>query len=425
MKLVFHGGASEVGRSCIELVTEGDRYILDAGIKFQEHGFLYPDKVLEYPNIDGLFLTHAHLDHSGALPLFEHYNLICPIFTTVQTKVITKIMLKDSYKIARIKNLHPAYNKTDLKKVKKAMKLVHFLKEYTHRTIQFKFFNAGHIPGSASILIRAEGKNILYTGDINTRETELMYKADTDYGPVDILITESTYGNTKLPDRKQLEQAFLDKVEETIERGGSVLIPTFALGRAQEILHILSKRRFHAPIYFDGMCRKLTSKILANPSTYVRGKENLSRMFYKVAKKVKSQEQRRELALHKQAIYVTTSGMLQGGPIMHYLEFMWGNPKNSILMMGFQCKRTNGRHLFEDGYVYLKGWKTFVKCEVQKYDFSGHSDTDNLKELITKVNPKHLIIQHGDPSQANALAAWAKGKGFDTFVPKVNDAKEF
>lgn len=425
MKLTFHGGAYEVGRSCIELFTEGERYILDAGIKFKENGFLYPERVVEYPEIDGLFLSHAHLDHSGALPLFEHYNLICPIFTTIQTKGITRIMLKDSYKIARIKGLHPAYSKLDLKKVRKAMKIIQFDKEYKHRMIKFKFFNAGHIPGSASIWIKTEGKTLLYTGDMNTRETQLMYKAHTQYGPLDVLIVESTYGNKNLPNRHETEEAFLAKIEETLTRGGSVLIPTFALGRAQEILHILSRKKFNVPIYFDGMCRKLTNRILLNPSKYVRNKPQLANMFYKRTKKINHREQRREIALNEQCIILTTSGMMQGGPVMDYLKYLWGNPKNSVLLMGFQCKRTNGRHLLEDGYVYIDGWKTYVKCEVQKYDFSGHADKEGLHQLILSARPKHLIIQHGDPEQAEALADWARKQKIDIFVPKVGDSLEF
>jgi len=108
MKLIFHGGAREVGKSCIELQTGNDRFLLDAGLKFKEGGFEYP-KVVEVGDIDGVFLTHAHLDHSGALPMLENRHLTYPIFTTAQTMSLIKILLKDSYKISRIRRLHRAY----------------------------------------------------------------------------------------------------------------------------------------------------------------------------------------------------------------------------------------------------------------------------------------------------------------------------
>ncbi len=213
MKLIFHGGAKEVGRSCIELQTQGDRYLLDAGIKFKEGGFEYPDKVIDYPDIDGLIISHAHLDHSGALPLFEHYNIICPIFCTRLTLALTKILLKDSYKIERIRNLHPAYNNTDLKKVEKSVTLLDYDKLITHRKINFILRNAGHVPGSAMTLIEAEGKKILYTGDTKLKTTEVMKGAFTDYQDIDVLIIESTYGARELPDRNELKKKFLDKIE--------------------------------------------------------------------------------------------------------------------------------------------------------------------------------------------------------------------
>ena len=207
MKLAFHGAAKEVGRSCIELQTQGDRYLLDAGIKFKEGGFAYPERIINLPDIDGLFISHAHLDHTGALPFFEHYKIICPIYCTKLTYGITKILLKDSYKIARIRHLHPAYTKTDLRRVQKDVRFVKYDKNYKHRKIRFTFKNAGHIPGSAMILIEAEGKKILYTGDTKLITTDLMKGPDLEqYKDIDVLIMESTYGDRGLPDRKATEE---------------------------------------------------------------------------------------------------------------------------------------------------------------------------------------------------------------------------
>ncbi|MBD3209443.1 MBL fold metallo-hydrolase [Candidatus Woesearchaeota archaeon] len=422
MKLIFRGGAQEVGRSCIELRTGGDRYLLDCGVKFKEDGFAYPKGLLDVPGVDGVFITHAHLDHSGGLPFFEHKQLKGPIFCTSQTKILTKILLKDSFEVARIRHLHPAFSKVDLKEVKKDIRVVRFDKKFTHRKVGVTFYNAGHIPGSASILIEAEGKRLLYTGDMNLAQTMIMKEVIPDYGgPIDILITESTYGYRDLPDREALAQRFLDKVEQVLAQGGSVLIPVFAVGRAQEVLQILSLGEFKAPIYFDGMAKRITRHILSNPSKYVKHKERLAEMFYEVVHLVKNREERDRVA-QRQGIFVTTSGMLQGGPVLHYLKHLWHDTKSAVLLTGYQCKRTNGRELLDHGFVYMKGWRTKVHCQVEKYDFSGHSDLTQLKQYIECVNPKILIVQHGDPTSVVHLTSWAeRSLGCDVHGPRVLD----
>lgn len=273
-------------KSCIELISQANRFLLDAGVKFKEDGFEAPFNVFNIPNIKGLFLSHAHLDHTGSLPLFEHFNLICPIFTTQQTKELTKILLKDSYKIARIKHLHPAYQKNDLKRVYNATRIVEFDQWYKHMNLEFMFLNAGHIPGSAMVLIKTEDKKILYTGDYKYKTSELMKGVDSEIdsnvnlNDIDVLITESTYGGKPLPDRQGIEDSFLDMIDEVIKKG-SVIVPVFGLGRAQEILIVLSRRKWSVPIYIDGMAVEVTKKILSGNPTYLNQRKILAEMFRK------------------------------------------------------------------------------------------------------------------------------------------------
>ncbi|MFA5797649.1 MAG: MBL fold metallo-hydrolase [Candidatus Woesearchaeota archaeon] len=431
MKFVFHGGAKEVGKSCIELVTQGNRFILDAGLKFKEHGFEAPFNVFHIEQIDGLLLSHAHLDHTGSLPLFEHYNLLCPIYCTAQTKELTKILLKDSYKIARIRHLHPAYQTMDLKKVDQSTHIVQFDKEYQAKNISFAFLNAGHIPGSSMILIKTEGKKILYSGDFKMDTTALMkgardsFKKNYDSGAlqnIDILICESTYGDKPLPNRKEIEENFLRRIDEVIIKG-SVIIPVFSLGRAQEILLLLAQKKWAVPVYFDGMCVDVTDLIMKNDPSYIVNKQKLSNALkHVIAIKKESQ---REKIIHQRAIFISTSGMVQGGPVMHYIENMWGNSDNAIFLTGYQCKRTNGRTLLDDRSLYLSGWKTYVKCQVEKFDFSGHADANELKEFVGLIKPQHVIFQHGDPEAVDILVAWAKSFRYDAYGPNVDDTIEF
>lgn len=427
MRLVFHGAAREVGRSCIEIQTEGDRYLLDCGIKFTADGFQYPERVFDVGKLDGILLSHAHLDHTGALPLFEHYQMVCQIFCTAETLAIAKILLKDSYKIANIRHLHPAYGKTDIREVEQATTHVRFDKWYRHRKLKFMFLNAGHIPGSAAILFEAEGKRVLYTGDFNTRTTRLMQPADfgaavRQYGPIDTMITECTYGHRQLPSRDELEPAFLDAVRRVVGRGGGVLIPVFAVGRAQEILITLGKQRWDCPIYYDGMAKEVTRTVLTHQSDYVINKDLLNAMHFDRTQHVTSEDHRERAAGERPAIIVAPSGMIQGGPAIHYLKRMWNDQKSAVFLTGYQVKGTNGRHLLEEGYVSIDGWRTNVKCEVQKFDFSGHADIEDIKKAIWAVNPKRLIVQHGDEESVANVVAWAKEQTpFEVYGPGIGD----
>ena len=427
MKLVFHGAAREVGRSCIEVQTGGDRYILDCGIKFTADGFKYPEGIFDTPELDGVLLSHAHLDHTGALPMFEHYKMVCPIFCTAETMAITKVLLKDSYKIANIQHLHPAYDKTDIREAEAATTHVKFDAWYQHRKLRFMFLNAGHIPGSAAILLEAEGKRVLYTGDFNTRTTRLMAPADfasivKQHGPVDAMVTECTYGHRQLPSREELEPAFRETIRKVIARGGSVLIPVFAVGRAQEILIILGQEKWDCPIYYDGMAKEITRTVLTHQSDYVINKDLLNEMYFDKVQTVTSDEHRDQVARERPAIFVATSGMMQGGPAIHYLKRMWNDPRNAVLLTGYQVQGTNGRHLLEEGYVSIDGWRTNVRCEVQKFDFSGHADIEDIKKAIWAVNPKKLIAQHGDEESVANVLAWAKAETpFEPYGPEIGD----
>lgn len=428
MKIEFHGAATEVGRSCISIKTDkGNTYLLDFGIKFKENGFLMPENIPRVEDIKAIFLSHAHLDHAGGLPLVEHMNLDCPIFCTKQTFAIAKILLKDSYKIERIRNLHPAYDKIDLKEVQKDTRYVDFDKWYNFGDLKFIYLNAGHIPGSAMILFEVEGKRLLYTGDFNARESLLMHSnfdSPELSKKIDILITESTYGYTDLPDREELEKKMMASIKETIDAGGSVLVPVFALGRAQEALIMLAKNNCGANVYMDGLCKKITRSIIDSKSKYVANAGVLDKAFNEKTHWIGSDKKRKD-AIKNGGIFITTSGMLQGGPVMHYLKQMWHDEKNKIMLMGFQCKRTNGRNLLDEGFVYIDGWKTFVKCKVEKYDFSGHSDKTAVQNFVKRTNPSIIVFQHGDVEAVQMLKEWAeKNTKAKIYAPVVGDSFE-
>ena len=401
-KITFnvHGAGGEVGRSCFTLTTSNTKVILDCGVKLGEETE-YPINPELITDADLAIISHAHLDHTGYLPLAYKQGLRCPVVLTSATKAITKILLKDSFNIDRMEHHKPEYSKEDIYGVQSLMKKARYNKLY-EGAIKYKFYDAGHIPGSASIVLQIGNKNILYTGDINTQETRLMHKANLKVEEeIDTLIMESTYGDRNHPARKEQEKDFKQNIKNTLRKGGRVLIPVFAVGRAQEILLMLADTNFKVPVYFDGMAKKVTESILRE-SDYIKEPKKLSKAYRRV-KIVRRAYQRTQIA-REPGIFITTSGMMEGGPVIDYLKYLWHDDKTAILLTGYQAEHTNGRLLLESNTVFIDGWKTKVKCFVKKYDFSAHADQQGLIEIARKVNPKKIILIHGDPECRSELA---------------------
>jgi putative mRNA 3-end processing factor len=422
MKLIFHGGAREVGRSCVELVVKDKRILLDCGLKLTTEDTEYPLGIENPDKINAVFISHAHLDHTGALPLFDHKGMNCPVFATKTTKALTKLLLKDALKIGKIKHQHLGYDTPDIKRAMSCMLRVNVNIEGNFEGIEYKYFDAGHIPGSGLILLKIpeEGseKKILYTGDINTIETKLHYAANTPFTDIDLMICESTYGDREHPPRERTELNFIKEINDTIARGGSILIPVFALGRFQEIMLLLAEQKFKIPVYFDGMGIEATNIILDDADD-LRDAKTLRTVFGK-AKKITSASKRTE-ATKKQSIIVTTSGMLTGGPVLFYLNQFYSNPKNAVLLTGYQGENTNGRLLLETGAVFIDGFKKQVKCTVKQFDFSAHAGMSQLKSLVREIKPKKIFFMHGEEQAINNLTEWATALGMDAYGPKNND----
>lgn len=431
MKIQLLGSAQEVGRSCI-LVN--DIYLLDAGLKIGPEESEYPLDFSE-KDVKAVFLSHAHLDHTGALPLLNHLGLRCPIYATKITKQITKILLHDSIHIEKLSK-NPAYSEENINNILSYFQFVEYNKEYELKgagfsakkgkglgndsRIKFKLFDAGHIPGSGSFLLtindNGKDKTLLYTGDINTISTYLLNgltydkqiakenakpKSKKNKLNIDVMICESTYGGRNHPSREEQENEFLDIVERTVDNKGSVLIPAFSVGRAQEILIMLSKRKFDAPIFLDGMAKKVTNLLLDFPA-YVKDAKLLKKAISNV-EFVKDYNHRQMIVKNK-GIFVTTAGMLDGGPVMDYLKYVYDDEKNAILLTGYQAEGSNGRMVLEQKKVIVDNKMLNVKCFVNKFDFSAHCGQKELLQLLKNLNPTHLIINHGDAEEMNALA---------------------
>ncbi|RMF54775.1 MBL fold metallo-hydrolase [Candidatus Woesearchaeota archaeon] len=419
MQLIFHGAAREVGRSCVEVASE-KRFLFDAGIKITAEQPEHPTHIDDLRGIAGVFLSHGHLDHCGALPLLDHTGLRCPIFCTSATKAITRILLKDALKIERIKHHHPAYDKNDVFKALDSVQKVRYGQKNYLEGIEFAFQDAGHIPGSASIMVEVEGKRILYTGDINTTQTMLLKGAFVNFPKINTLICESTYGEKDHPERKKEEKAFLSKVKE-ISDTGSVILPVFAVGRAQEVMMMLAKKDFSVPIYMDGMAKSVTELFEQEPG-FIRDVSLLQKSAEKV-EFIESRDEREE-ALKKKGIFLTTSGMLSGGPVIKYLTELGDNPNNGILLTGYQTEDSNGRLLLEEGRVIIDNKLIKINSQVKQFDFSAHAGMRELKELVRKIMPEHAIFVHGDKSATLSMAKFAESLGIKACAPKTDEILE-
>ena len=382
MKFEFLGGAEMVGRMGMTMKSSKSTMLVEYGLSPTKP----PEFPLPAPKVDHAFLTHAHLDHCGMIPqVCGRYN--CELFTTPLSAEVGELMMNDTLKIAKAEDYVQPYTTGDIERTMRAVVPMKYGDTISLDGVDVTMNDAGHIPGAAMFEFERDVKTV-YTGDIHTEAQRLVGPAR----PLDCtnLFIEGTYGGRTHPSRKETEQRFLAKIEEVIDRGGTVLIPCFAVGRTQEIMLLL--RNLGYDMWVDGMGRAVTRLFLDYPE-YIKDVKHL-----KSAKK-RFNEVRNGASrdnARKGDIIVTTGGMLDGGPILGYLKGLKDDPKSAILLVGFQAEETNGRMLLEQGCVKIDGDVYPVACELQRYDFSAHADHGQLIRFIEKCDPDNVIIMHSD-----------------------------
>lgn len=395
MEFSFLGGAREVGKSSVQLKTQGLSLVFDSGIKLTEP----PTYPLPCDHVDGVFLSHAHLDHCGNLPALHRQHMM-PVYATDVTFELSHMLQADSIKIDKLKGYPPKYAEKDIARMRAGEVHVVENKRYRfHGKADFTFYDAGHIPGACGILVEAADRSVFYTGDTHASSTRLVNGAIYPEH-ADVVISESTYGNRLHPDRKSVENEFLAEVQETLERGGVALIPVFAIGRTQEILMLLEG--IDSTIYLDGMAKRASQTILRFPDT-LRDPYRLQSAVNETVC-VKGRRARKK-ACQKACVIVTTAGMLEGGPVLDYLSHLHRDPQSSIMLTGYQVEDTNGRLLVEKGYVVDEesGQRFNVDMNISQYDFSAHSDREELASSIAGMDPEEIVLVHGDDESVEAL----------------------
>jgi putative mRNA 3-end processing factor len=406
MKLRFLGGVDEVGSLSMLADINGRNILFDYGLTPT-----YPPKFpLDPPPVERMFLSHAHIDHSGMIPRLAGLYSSHVTCTSISSNM-TKLLLEDSLNISRKGDYPLPYSRGDFRAALELFDIINFDAIRQVGEVPIFFHPAGHIPGSTMFEIGYTGGTALFTGDINTVDTQLLYGCK----PVkcDILIVESTYAGREHFDRTEIEKQFKEKVEEVTGRGGLAVVPAFAVGRSQEVMMLLASGDYD--LYLDGM-GNYVAKLLLKAPEFLRSHKKLQKVFRKVRKIMNPDTRQR---VDNGDVVVTTSGMLDGGPVIEYINKIRKDPKSAVLITGYQVEGTNGRMLLDTGKMNIRGVDKEVECETAFFDLSAHSGHTDLVNFIKGCDPQEVVLCHGDNREA--LVDDLQSEDFKVLLPKVNE----
>ncbi|WP_336326865.1 MBL fold metallo-hydrolase [Halovenus sp. HT40] len=406
MDVQFLGGAGEVGRSAL-LVN--DSLLLDYGIK--------TDTPPQYPvgdvDPEAVIVSHGHLDHAGAVPALLTGSKRPPVHWTPPTRALALRLAEDTLKLHGNTPQCP-FTETHVRRLTQVSETHGYRESFEAAGHEITFFNAGHIPGSAHVLIDDSETRLLYTGDFHTEDQRLVSRT-TARADVDAVITESTYHDVTHSNRERLEEQFVESIQTTVWQGGTVVVPVFAIGRAQEILLICARNDIDC--YLDGMAKDITRTLRQYPD-YVRDPDALRRAVSN-ARFVTGKDGQRARLTEKNTVILTTAGMLGGGPAVSYIPRIRQHPTNKIALTGYQVEGTPGRELVETGRAEFDGRVLPVSAQVEQYDFSAHADREGLRAFLDDYRETPIIVNHGDDcaGYADRLAA----DGFETTAPELGE----
>ena len=434
VRVTFLGGSREVGRSCYLLQTPNSKIMIDCGVNVsnvQASPYLYVPEVQPLHEIDAVVITHAHLDHCGLVPLLYRYGYDGPIYLTAPTRDLMVLLQKDFIEVSeREGNAVPYDSKFIREALKHTITLDYGVVTDISPEVRLTFYNAGHILGSAIAHFHiGEGLyNIAFTGDFKFERTRLFDRAATNFPRLEALVMEATYGGSEdfQPSRKEAEEQLIAVINETLKRGGKVLIPTFAVGRSQEVMIVLEeairekKIEREVTVYLDGMIHEATAIHTAYPE-YLNSKlrdmifhHGINPFISESFVNVDSSSKRDEVLNDPEpSVILATSGMLNGGPVMEYFRHLAEDERNTIVFVGYQAEGTLGRRI-------QKGWKEVpfsvngrrevvkVNMRVETVDgFSGHSDRRQLMNYVKALSskPEKVVTIHGEESKCVDLAS--------------------
>jgi len=406
MELRFLGGVGEVGRSAL-LVN--DRLLVDCGMKTGSP----PQFPVGLRSLDpeAVVASHGHLDHVGAVPSLLSGDARPPIHWTPPTRELALTLARDTLKLHGGTYDCP-FTEEEVRRVTQVSETHGYRETFEAAGHEVTFLNAGHIPGSAHVLVDDGETRLFYTGDFHTDDQRLV-AASTAQPDADVVICESTYSDVEHEDRQHIEDQFVESIRTTVWEGGTVVVPAFAIGRTQEMLLVCAAN--DVDCYVDGMGKQVTKMLRRHPE-FLRDDEALRRAKSN-ARFVDGRDGQRRRIADQNTVIVTTSGMLSGGPAMTYIPEIRSNPTNKITMTGYQVEGTPGRSLLETGSAEIDGRVMPVSARVESYDFSAHADRDGLLALLEEYRDGRVLVNHGD--RCDAFAEELSEMGYDATAPEL------
>ena len=454
VSLLTLGGFGQVGRSCMLLTTPDSKVLVDCGVNpgARNPSEAYPR--LDWANItldelDAVVIGHAHLDHTGFLPVLTKYGYKGPIYCTEPTLPMMNLIQLDAIKVAGAQGRTPMYAEKDVHQIMRQTIPLHYgTVTDISPDIKLVLANAGHILGSASchFHIGNGDHNFVYSGDIKYGKSMLLESARTNFPRVETLLIESTYGAKEdiQPTREEVEDAFIKSVNETLSEGGKVLIPIPAVGRAQELMMVIDKymksgQLTESSVFMEGMIQEATAIHEAHPEYLERTLRQKiletddnpfdSEYFTNIEHADGRDEPLRE---DSPCIIIATSGMLEGGPVLEYFRNLAPDKRNKILFVSYQVNGTLGRRVMDGArQVSILGKEgkvevVTINCATEKLEgFSGHSDYNQLMSYVHRLRPKlrRVLVNHGERRKSENLSASIRRMyRITTHYPQVQEA---
>ncbi|MFC7156057.1 MBL fold metallo-hydrolase [Halomarina halobia] len=423
MDLRFVGGVREVGRSA---VLVNDALLLDYGMATGTP----PQFPVGSVDPEAVVVSHGHLDHVGTVPSLLSGDARPPIHWTPPTYELALTLARDTLKLHGVPgrgapggsrgwqrrggSYNCPFTENDVKRVTQVSSLHGYGETFEAAGHEVTFYDAGHIPGSAHVLVDDGETRLLYTGDFHTDDQRLV-SGTTARPDADVVICESTYSDVEHEERAAVEERFVESVRTTLWEGGTVVVPAFAIGRTQELLLVCEA--YDVPCYVDGMGKQVTEMLRRHPE-FVSDADVLRRATSH-ARFVTGRDGQRKRIAEQNAVIVTTSGMLSGGPAMTYVPAIRSNPINKIALTGYQVEGTPGRELLETGSAEIDGRVMPVSARVEGYDFSAHADRGGLLDVLEEYRGSRVLVNHGD--RCASFAEKLVGEGFDASAPALGD----
>ena len=444
------GGFQQVGRSAILVQTRESQVLLDCGINPGSSNSLLTFPRLDAPQfdlgtLDAVVISHSHLDHCGFLPFLFKYGYDGPVYCSAPTSNLMTLLQLDYLDVASKQGVMPPYDQRDVRQaVLHTIPLRYGAVTDIAPDVRLTLHNAGHILGSSIVHLHiGEGlHNIVYTGDYKYGKTMLLEPAATEFPRVETIITESTYGAPQdvMPSRAEVEEKLTAVINSTLDRGGKVLIPVPAVGRAQEIMLVIDgyMRRGlmrEAPVFIEGMISEATAIHTAYPEYLAREVRNsilhegVNPFQSDYFTLVEHPSAREEIVDGEQCIIIATSGMLEGGPVIDYFKRLASDERNTIIFVSYQIEGTRGRRvqkgLAETPVINSEGKIEIIKSNMKAETingFSGHSDRRQIINYIRRLMPKpeRIIVCHGERAKCLGLANFLRRRyNIETSVPEI------